>query len=100
MNSPTVAIFKFNLDTKTEIQRIRAPYIVRVLDVQLQDGRPVMWALVWPDSPIREYVILCKMTGDNVVGATCHLRTIQLKNGIVLHYFGGGPGLSGEGPGL
>lgn len=93
MNSPVTKIYKFVLGTHEQIQRFEAPHIVDVLGIQLQDGSPVMWATVWPESTKRKYVILCKMTGDDIVGATSFLGTVQLKNGIVLHYFGGGPGL-------
>ena len=93
MNTTVPTIFKFALGVHDEIQRIKAPHIVKVLDVQIQDGQPFMWALVWENSRLRKYVVLCNMTGDEIAGATSYLGTVQLPNGIVLHYFGGGPGL-------
>ena len=94
MNSPVTKIYKFVLGTTSRFNDSK----LRILSMcwafcQLQDGSPVMWATVWPESTKRKYVILCKMTGDDIVGATSFLGTVQLKNGIVLHYFGGGPGL-------
>ena len=92
MNSPAVKIFKLSLGTHAH-QHLAAPFIVEVLDIQLQQGKPVLWAKVWADSAIRKYVILCKQTGDDVVGDTSYLGTVQLPDDTVLHYFGGGPGL-------
>ena len=68
------------------------PHIVQFLDLQMQDGIPVLWALVYPDTPERLYKIMRFLTGDTVYGVTRHLGTL-INNGDVLHYFGGGPGL-------
>ena len=92
MNSPAIKIFKLTLGTQP-LQHLAAPFIVEVLDIQVQRGMPVMWAKVWADSVLRPYVILCKQIGDDVIGETSHLGTVQLPDGTVLHYFGGGPGL-------
>lgn len=88
-----IKLWKFTLDTDNVEQRYDWPYIVQVLDLQMQDCKPVMWALVYADAPRRSYKIMRFLTGDVVYGVTRHLGTVTDANGDVLHYFAGGPGL-------
>jgi len=86
-------LWKFSLDTTKTEQRYDWPYVVTVLSVQMQNSIPVLWALVYPDSPKRLYKIMRFLTGDSVYGVVRHLGTITTTAGDVLHYFAGGPGL-------
>jgi len=86
-------LWKFPLVQTTLVeQRYMWPHIVQFLDLQMQEGIPVLWALVYPDTPKRLYKIMRFLTGDKVYGVTRHLGTV-VDNGDVLHYFSGGPGL-------
>lgn len=93
MNQPRQEVWKFTLDTYGTEQRYEWPYLVSILGVQIQDGVPVLWAVVYPTSPKRLYKIMRFLTGDVVYGTNAHLGTVQLPGGDVLHYFSGGPGL-------
>jgi hypothetical protein len=87
-------LWKFSLvQTSLVEQRYMWPHIVQFIDLQMQDGIPVLWALVHPDSPKRLYKIMRFLTGDTVYGVTRHLGTVTDDCGDVLHYFSGGPGL-------
>jgi len=93
MTQPRLEIWKFPLDTHNTEQRYQWPYINNVLEIQMQDGVPVMWAVVRPDTVPRLYKVMRFLTGDTVYGFNSHLGTVQLASGDVLHYFSGGPGL-------
>ena len=93
MQQPAQAIWKFTLDTHTTEQRYQWPYVISILDIQMQDGVPVLWALVYPGTATRLYKVMRFLTGDSVYGINTHLGTVQLEDGTVLHYFSGGPGL-------
>ena len=88
-----VRLWKFQLVQMglTE-QRYMWPRIVQVLDLQMQDGIPVLWALVYSNTPKRLYKIMRFLTGESVYGVTKYLGTVT-DEGEVLHYFSGGPGL-------
>ena len=88
-----VRLWKFQLvQTSLTEQRYMWPHIVQVLDLQMQDGIPVLWALVYPETPKRLYKIMRFLTGDVVYGTIKYLGTVT-DEGDVLHYFSGGPGL-------
>ena len=90
-----VRLWKFQLvQTSLTEQRYMWPHIVQVLDLQMQNGIPVLWALVYPETPKRLYKIMRFLTGEIVYGVTKHLGTVtDPDSGDVLHYFSGGPGL-------
>ena len=92
-NGQEVRLWKFPLvqTTLTE-QRYVWPHIVQVLDLQMQDGIPVLWVLVYPDTPKRLYKIMRFLTGEFVYGTVKYLGTVTYEGGV-LHYFSGGPGL-------
>jgi hypothetical protein len=87
-----VRLWKFQLVQTGPEQRYMWPHIVQVLDLQMQNGVPVLWALVYPETPKRLYKIMRFLTGDTVYGVTRYLGTVT-DEGDVLHYFSGGPGL-------
>ena len=88
-----IKLWKFELvQTSLAEQRYMWPHIVQVLDLQMQDCIPVLWALVTAESPLRPYKIMRFLTGDTVYGVEKYLGTVT-DCGNVLHYFSGGPGL-------
>lgn len=91
MNQPTKDIYKFKLETKETEQRYMWPHVSRILDLQLQDGVPVIWAEVYPKTVLRPYKIMRFLTGDTMYGTNVYLGTVQLPTGDVLHYYTGGP---------
>ena len=93
MNEREMRLWKFPLLEEPREQRYEWPHVVTVIAVQMQEARPVLWALVYPDSPKRMYKIMRFLTGEAVYGVTNHLGTVTVACGDVLHYFGGGPGL-------
>jgi len=93
MINPRIAIWKFKLDTNHAEQRYQWPHVVNVLSIAMQDGGPVLWALVYPDTDSRPYKLLRFLTGDQTYGINNYLGTVTLPTGNVLHYFSGGPGL-------
>jgi hypothetical protein len=93
MNTPEARIFKFVLNVHATEQRYEWPFIVKVLDIQMQFGAPVLWAIAYADSAKRPYKLVRLLTSDVVSQVENHLGTVQLSDGTVLHYFAGGPGL-------
>ena len=92
-NGQEVRLWKFQLvQTALAEQRYMWPHIVQVLDLQMQNGIPVLWALVCPETPTRLYKIMRFLTGEVVYGTIKYLGTVTYE-GDVLHYFSGGPGL-------
>lgn len=88
-----VRLCKFELvQTPVTEQRYMWPHIVQALNLQMQGGIPVLWALVYPDTPKRLYKIMRFLPGEIVYGTTKYLGTVT-DDGDVLHYFSGGPGL-------
>lgn len=84
-------IWKYELDAKA-VQTLALPRGYRILSVQVQNGKPTLWALVPKDTQYREAVRLeIYGTGQDVpnhVGE--HLGTYQLLNGaLVFHVFKG-----------
>ena len=57
---PNYSILKFKLGTRTPI---KCPKIVKFLDVQVQDGKVVMWVLCDLNATEEEYIIHCIGTG-------------------------------------
>lgn len=93
MNQPRESIWKFPLETNATEQRYNWPFIIEVLRIEMQDGVPVLWARVYPDTAKRLYKVLRFLTGDLTYGISAYLGTVTLPSGDVLHYFSGGLGL-------
>ena len=81
-------IWKFNLKV-TDTQVLKIPVESQILTVQLQNGTPVLWALVYPDSPTEDVCIETIGTGNPIsTGVDRHyISTYQLSNGLVFHVF-------------
>lgn len=82
-----IAIYKYPLEFKGT-QEIEIPEESEILEVQLQNGIPVLWAIVCDTNPKEKVVINMFMTGSpmNPCIYQKHISTIQ-KDDIVLHFF-------------
>jgi hypothetical protein len=84
-------IHKFTLNA-TDVQVLELPRFSQPLSVQVQDGKPQLWALVDTDEPTADYAVLCYGTGQKVARLPLgyqFLGTVQLAGGsLVFHFFG------------
>jgi hypothetical protein len=79
-------IWKFPLKI-TDKQVLRIPRVHELLDVQLQDGQPMLWAMVHPDSTVQGLAIYCYGTGNpGPSPEEVYVATIQLY-GFVWHFY-------------
>ena len=81
-------IFKYDLSFESRTF-IRMPEDSEIMDIQIQNGKPVMWAMVDPES--KEIVVRINrlFTGQGMQLEATHneyLGTIQYE-GLVYHYF-------------
>ena len=78
-------IFKYRIQPQMML-----PQGWRKLDAQMQNGDPVLWALVDPDAPTELVRVVVFLTGDDIdkiyADRLHHLATIQ-NNGTVAHFF-------------
>lgn len=87
-------ILKYPLTLGSE-QRLQVPVGARVLALQLQAGRPVLWLLTdVPTHPSgvqaqEEWLVRCVGTGWEVWGLDewTHLGTVQTTGGFVWHFW-------------
>lgn len=81
------AIFKYTLEFKGT-QEIEMPENSEILEVKLQNGIPVLWAIVYDTNPKEKVVINMFMTGEQINPCMYqkHISTIQ-KDDMVLHFF-------------
>lgn len=80
-------IWKYKL-ANLETQIIDMPAGAKILDVQIQNGTPAMWALVDPDAtePPRRFALYG--TGwDMPDDPGEYVATFQMPNGLVFHVF-------------
>lgn len=79
-------IYKYPLEV-SGTQVIEAP-IEKILDIQIQNGRPCLWAVVNTDTPVYHLVVHCFMTGekDPPVDKLNYISTTQVGD-YVLHWF-------------
>ncbi len=81
-------IWKFPLLSAAEA--IKIPRGARILDVQLQNDRPCLWALVTPAAELVARAIHICGTGSDLLGGTeNYLATFQ-QGPFVWHVFDGG----------
>ena len=81
-------IWKFDLK-KERTQLVKMPEISKIMDIQMQNGKPVMWALVSPDTSEIEVKINMYGTGWEIeTGAFKdeYLSTVQ-DGEFVWHFF-------------
>ncbi len=81
-------IYKYNLPVNGNVITINDG-IIEILDLQLQDGVPVMWAMVNPEAKVVEPIeIIAIGTGWTIpIGVDEYLGTVQDEYGFVWHYF-------------
>ncbi len=84
------AIWKFPLDI-TETQDVRMPRGAKILSVQMQRGKLVLWAVVDPDKAIQERTFHVFGTGHDFpdwLSVEQHVGTVQDMNGaLIWHVF-------------
>lgn len=86
---PKRAIHKYLL-TLSEKETAQIPEGAKLLTVQLQGDRPVLWAMVNPDAPKVERLIRCYCTGTEIPEyehIIKHLGTVQQHSGMVVYHF-------------
>ncbi len=80
-------IYKYKLEIISERQRIEAPFIMKDLSIQLQNGIPCLWAAVNTDSDLILYEIIIVGTGCEVPqDAEEYIGTVQIGQ-FVWHFF-------------
>ena len=81
-------IYKYELPVDGGIITIKQ-CIIKILNIQEQNGVPVMWAIVDPDNEVIESLeIVAIGTGWELpTGLDDYLGTTQDKHGFVWHYF-------------
>lgn len=81
-------IFKYTIEPDAYIEM---PNGARILSVQVQNGVPVLWALVDPDAPLKRRDIRVYGTGHSIrleVEDLEYLGTFQMHDGaLVFHAF-------------
>lgn len=83
----TKTIWKFPLEIAGE-QSVQMPAGAKILDVQMQDGKLMLWALVDPNAPKEPREILIHGTGHPVENVGGHIGTFQMYGGtLVFHAF-------------
>ena len=86
-------VWKYPIGAPVEYA-IQMPTGAELLDVQLQDGAPVLWARVAPAKPLAMRRIVVCGSGDNRCPPpdATYIATVQEDDGFVWHYFDGGEG--------
>lgn len=86
-------IYKYTLEPSgfPSVQDIQMPDLSELLTVQVQLGRPQLWALVDPSRPLRTRKIEVFGTGEDIESDGVHRKyigTFQLEGGgLVFHVF-------------
>lgn len=83
------AIHKYQLRAITEPQKIQIPQGFNILDVQMQQHGPVLWAAVDPEAPETTLQVWGIFTGHaEPVEGWYYLATVQQEiTGLVFHYY-------------
>ncbi len=80
-------VWKYPLSEPCDEFTIEAPLNAQWLDVKLQDGKPVMWALVNPQNALCRFKFIWRGTGQ-IIGSDSlrHVGTFQM-GPLVWHIF-------------
>lgn len=81
-------IYKYKLDL-TQAQSIKCRAI-KILDIQIQNGNPVMWVMEKADAEEKEIGIVMQPTGMDVmelIEDLTYVSTTQDTEGLVWHWF-------------
>ncbi len=85
----TQTVYKYSLRIDDE-QMVLLPEQARILAVQVQNGRPCLWALVDTALPAEPRKILIRGTGHDAAGVGRYISTFQMQGGaLVFHAFEG-----------
>lgn len=87
-----LSVWKFDLPDDAE-STVYMPRDAKVLSVQVQDGKPRVWALVDPkaEKVRRRFWVMGTGWKANADGLGAYVDTIQLSGGaLVFHVFDGG----------
>ena len=82
-------IWKKQLSWSDE-QEISLPKAADLLEVQLQNDIPHLWAIVETDNPLELRKVYCRGTGHpmpEACGRQDFLGTVQAFGGLVFHFF-------------
>jgi hypothetical protein len=82
-------VWKFKVPLPGEDPWVEMPKGSRLLHVAVQEGTPYLWALVWPQQPIRRRNIAVYATGQEIDGWPDYLGTFHI-GWTVWHVFYGG----------
>lgn len=89
--SPCSALTIWKYDVHPGPFELQLPRGARVLDVQMQGNKPVMWVLLDKDDPKVERAFFTLGTGHTIEGARYddlrHRGTFQMPDGLVFHLF-------------
>lgn len=83
-----VTIYKYQFEINDRIE-IEMPEQARVLSIQIQSGKPTIWAMVNTEWPLEKRTFLMYSTGHKMNELDLfrtHIGTIQL-NAFVWHIF-------------
>ena len=81
-------IYKYTLEV-TDEQEVKMPAGAQILCVQVQHGRPTLWALVDPEKKLEDRRFFVHGTGNPIhsdAKVKCYIGTVQI-NGFVWHVF-------------
>lgn len=84
-------IWKYELDPTTKNQAINMPGGAEILTVQIQRGKPVVWARVKPENRLFVDRVFCtawtgQAFGSNALDGLNYVGTYQIK-GLVHHVY-------------
>ena len=80
-------VYKYQLQTDTvRATSIRASAYFRCMDIQVQDGQPVLWAEVDPEADQVEFEMYAVYTGQQPPTSADYRGTVVLGS-IVIHYY-------------
>lgn len=80
-------IFKFSLQDFSGLLDITMPPIYNILKVDIQNGKPVFWAIVYNEEKEKKYQIISLWTGMTFKEEYgTYIGTLTIDN-LVYHYF-------------
>ena len=81
-------IFKYPIASVDDVVEVEMPFEAYILDVQMQHGRPVIWAMVDPDSGLVKRHFQVVGTGNHVNFRVRPLYVGTVQDGsFVWHFF-------------
>ena len=81
----TIYKYPLRIDDK---QAVSMPKGAQILSVQMQHGRPCLWALVNPVLAVEERTVLIRGTGHDAPGVGRYISTFQMQGrALVFHAF-------------